>query len=127
MKKIITAIFIASLVACGEQPLPPKPTKAPEPLAKKAPAPPPPPPVEKPKPPPPPPDEKPKPPPAAVPKVLLDPTLPEWTGQAPPQYKVKFSTSKGDFTVQVTREWAPQGADRFYALVKNGFYDEVRF
>jgi peptidyl-prolyl cis-trans isomerase A (cyclophilin A) len=40
---------------------------------------------------------------------------------------VKFSTSKGDFVVQVKREWAPVGADRFYNLVKNGFYDECRF
>jgi peptidyl-prolyl cis-trans isomerase A (cyclophilin A) len=38
-----------------------------------------------------------------------------------------FSTSKGDFTVQVTRAWAPKGADRFYELVKSGFYDDVRF
>src|SRR6202165_968178 len=47
--------------------------------------------------------------------------------QAPASYKVKFDTSKGTFVVQVTRAWAPQGADRFYNLVKNGFYDNVRF
>ena len=47
--------------------------------------------------------------------------------QAPATYKVKFDTSKGPFTVQVTRAWAPQGADRFYNLVKSGFYDNVRF
>ena len=47
--------------------------------------------------------------------------------QAPASYKVKFDTSKGAFVVQVTRAWAPQGADRFYNLVKNGFYDNVRF
>src|SRR5689334_11221622 len=47
--------------------------------------------------------------------------------QAPPVYKVKFDTSKGAFVVEVHRDWAPNGADRFYNLVKNGFYDNVRF
>src|SRR6476659_7364832 len=47
--------------------------------------------------------------------------------QAPATYKVKFDTSKGAFVVEVTRAWAPKGADRFYNLVKNGFYDNVRF
>ena len=47
--------------------------------------------------------------------------------QAPASYKVKFDTSKGPFVLQVTRAWAPQGADRFYNLVKSGFYDNVRF
>ena len=47
--------------------------------------------------------------------------------QAPASYKVKFDTSKGPFVVQVTRAWAPQGADRFYTLVKSGFFDDVRF
>lgn len=47
--------------------------------------------------------------------------------QAPAAYKVKFDTSKGPFVVEVTRAWAPKGADRFYNLVKSGFYDNVRF
>ena len=47
--------------------------------------------------------------------------------QAPPVYKVEFDTSKGPFVVEVHRDWAPNGADRFYNLVKNGFYDDVRF
>ncbi len=47
--------------------------------------------------------------------------------QAPPTYKVKFDTSVGVFVLQVNRAWAPLGADRFYNLVKNGFYDEARF
>jgi len=47
--------------------------------------------------------------------------------QAPATYKVRFDTSRGVFVIQVTRAWAPQGADRFYNLVKNGFYDNVRF
>jgi len=49
------------------------------------------------------------------------------TEQAPASYKVKFDTSKGVFVLQVTRAWAPLGADRFYNLVKSGFYDNVRF
>ena len=42
-------------------------------------------------------------------------------------YKAKFDTSKGVFVIEVHRDWAPNGADRFYNLVKNGFYDNVRF
>lgn len=47
--------------------------------------------------------------------------------QAPAAYKAKFDTSKGSFVVEVHRDWAPNGADRFYNLVKNGFYDNTRF
>ena len=49
------------------------------------------------------------------------------TEQAPATYKAKFETSKGAFVIQVNRDWAPVGADRFYNLVKNGFFDNVRF
>jgi len=49
------------------------------------------------------------------------------TERAPATYKAKFETSKGEFIIEVTRDWAPNGADRFYNLVKNGFYDGVRF
>ncbi len=47
--------------------------------------------------------------------------------QAPETYKVLFETSKGNFTVEVHREWAPNGADRFHRLVESGFYDDCRF
>jgi len=47
--------------------------------------------------------------------------------RAPATFKVRMATSRGDIVVQVTRAWAPRGADRFYNLVKNGFYDEARF
>ena len=47
--------------------------------------------------------------------------------KAPATFKAKFDTSKGAFVVEVNRDWAPNGADRFYNLVKNGFYDNVRF
>ena len=46
---------------------------------------------------------------------------------APASYKARFDTSKGVFVIEVQRDWAPNGADRFYNLVKNGFYDNVRF
>jgi peptidyl-prolyl cis-trans isomerase A (cyclophilin A) len=47
--------------------------------------------------------------------------------QAPAIYKAKFDTSRGVFVVEVHRDWAPNGADRFYNLVKNGFFDNARF
>ena len=48
---------------------------------------------------------------------------------APPaaEFRIKFTTTKGDFTVRVVREWAPLGADRFRELVTSGFYDGARF
>lgn len=47
---------------------------------------------------------------------------------APDEYKVKFTTGKDEsFVVDVHRDWAPNGADRFYNLVKNGFFTGVRF
>jgi peptidyl-prolyl cis-trans isomerase A (cyclophilin A) len=49
------------------------------------------------------------------------------TAKAPDVYDVTFVTTKGDFVVQVTRSWAPIGADRFYNLVKHGFYNGAGF
>lgn len=46
--------------------------------------------------------------------------------QAPAEYRVRLQTSAGDVVVQVYREWAPLGADRFYNLVRNGYYDDTR-
>ena len=46
---------------------------------------------------------------------------------APETFQARFETTKGEFVVEVTRAWAPNGADRFYNLVKNGYYDDVRF
>jgi peptidyl-prolyl cis-trans isomerase A (cyclophilin A) len=43
--------------------------------------------------------------------------------KAPATFKARFKTTKGTFVVKVTRRWAPRGADRFYNLVKNHFYD----
>jgi peptidyl-prolyl cis-trans isomerase A (cyclophilin A) len=47
--------------------------------------------------------------------------------KAPAVYKAKFDTSKGAFVIEVHRDWAPNGADRFYNLVKNGFFNDARF
>ena len=46
---------------------------------------------------------------------------------APDTYQTEFITTKGRFVIQVTRAWAPNAADRFYNLVKNGYYDNCRF
>jgi peptidyl-prolyl cis-trans isomerase A (cyclophilin A) len=47
--------------------------------------------------------------------------------KAPAAYKARLDTSKGVVVIEVRRDWAPNGADRFYNLVKNGFYDNARF
>ena len=47
--------------------------------------------------------------------------------EAPAVYWAKFDTTKGEFIIKVTRAWAPYGADRFYNLVKNGFYNGASF
>lgn len=47
--------------------------------------------------------------------------------KAPAEFRAKFITTKGEFIIKVTRAWAPLGADRFYNLVKNGFYDGSAF
>jgi peptidyl-prolyl cis-trans isomerase A (cyclophilin A) len=46
---------------------------------------------------------------------------------APAQFKAKFTTTKGDFVVEVHRDWAPLGADRFYNLVKTGYFKDIAF
>ena len=46
---------------------------------------------------------------------------------APEVFKAQFTTTKGDFVIEVHREWAPIGADRFYNLVKNGFFTNAAF
>lgn len=58
---------------------------------------------------------------------LADPSNESMNQTAPAEFDVLFHTSAGDFTVHVTRDWAPRGADRFYSLVVNKFYDDNRF
>jgi peptidyl-prolyl cis-trans isomerase A (cyclophilin A) len=49
------------------------------------------------------------------------------TAQAPETFKAQFDTTKGKFTVEVTRSLAPNGADRFYNLVRSGYFTDVEF
>ena len=58
-------------------------------------------------------------------RALLRPAL--LVAKAPATYQVKFTTTKGDFVISVTRAWAPLGADRFYNLVRHHFYDNTHF
>ncbi len=63
---------------------------------------------------------------AAAPNpALLDPSLAK--EKAPDTYKVKMETTAGDFIIEVHRDWAPHGADRFYNLVTIGYYNDVAF
>ena len=126
----LSSLVLAGVLASGckktepapEPPPPPKPAepvKAPEPVKAAAEA----------TPPPPADSAAPKPaepatPPAGKAALLAPKSL---TEEAPAKYKVKFTTTKGDFVIEVQREWAPQGADRFYNLVKHGFYEDTRF
>jgi peptidyl-prolyl cis-trans isomerase A (cyclophilin A) len=58
---------------------------------------------------------------------LLNPRSAAMEQTAPATFKAKLETSKGDIVIEVQRDWAPLGADRFYRLVKEGFFDNVRF
>ena len=58
-------------------------------------------------------------------EALMDPE--RLDAQAPEDFQVAFQTSVGAFRVEVIREWAPLGADRFYNLVANSFFDDQRF
>jgi peptidyl-prolyl cis-trans isomerase A (cyclophilin A) len=123
-----SSLVLASVLALGcKKEEPPAPAPPPPPPAEPAKAPTPPP--EAPKPAEPPPAEAPKPAEPGKPltghAALLQPS--SMTAEAPAKYKVKFVTTKGDFVVEVQRDWAPKGADRFYNLVQNGFYDNTRF
>jgi peptidyl-prolyl cis-trans isomerase A (cyclophilin A) len=56
-----------------------------------------------------------------------NPSDPGFAAQAPDSFRARFSTTRGDFVIAVHRAWAPLGVDRFYNLVRSGFYDGVRF
>ena len=60
---------------------------------------------------------------ASYDRALLHPAL--LKEKAPETFAVKFETTRGDFTVNVTRAWAPTGVDRFYNLIKHRFYDNM--
>ena len=65
--------------------------------------------------------------PADFDAALLDLTHAVWSEPAPAVFQARFETSKGNYVVEVHRDWAPRGADRFYNLVRTGFYDDSRF
>ena len=56
-----------------------------------------------------------------------EPKAVEGPKRAPDQYTVELDTTKGAIVIDVRRAWAPHGADRFYELVKNGYYTDVAF
>jgi peptidyl-prolyl cis-trans isomerase A (cyclophilin A) len=101
------AVLPIAIAACGSGPIPlAQEPAAPPPATSSAPAPP-------------------LPPAVHHTAQELDPALA--TAQAPEVFFASFSTTKGAFVVEVHRSWAPNGADRFYNLVKLGFYDDTRF
>jgi peptidyl-prolyl cis-trans isomerase A (cyclophilin A) len=69
--------------------------------------------------------------PAPAPKAaasngdLLNPASLKAT--APATFRVKFTTTKGDIVMEITRAWAPRGVDRFYNLVRAGFFTDAPF
>ena len=59
--------------------------------------------------------------------LLLRPDASYWNEPSPPEYRVSVETTKGTFVIAVTRALAPRGADRFYRLVRTGYFDDSRF
>jgi peptidyl-prolyl cis-trans isomerase A (cyclophilin A) len=61
--------------------------------------------------------------PAAAPADLTDPS--KFADKAPDKYKVVFETTKGNVTIECERKYSPNGADRFYNMVKGGFFTDI--
>lgn len=59
--------------------------------------------------------------------LLLDPTRPFWSTRAPATVTADIETSRGTITVELVREWAPHGVDRFNNLARAGYFDDSRF
>jgi peptidyl-prolyl cis-trans isomerase A (cyclophilin A) len=62
--------------------------------------------------------------PAATPSLMNPGSL---RAKAPDNYRVQFTTTKGNIVIEIHRDWAPLGADRFYNLVRNGFFTDAAF
>jgi len=58
--------------------------------------------------------------------LLLNPASPEFTKPAPARSVITLVTTKGEVDIEVTRDWAPRSADRFYNLARLGYYDDTR-
>lgn len=63
----------------------------------------------------------------AVRAALTNPRQAVWTQPSPDIFRVSVDTSRGSFVIEVHRDWAPRGCDRFYNLVRAGFFDDSRF
>jgi cyclophilin family peptidyl-prolyl cis-trans isomerase/type 1 glutamine amidotransferase len=59
--------------------------------------------------------------------LLLTPNALEMNRRAPEKFFARLETSKGDIVIEVRRDWSPHGTDRFYNLVRAGYYDAARF
>ena len=59
--------------------------------------------------------------------ALMNPKHKLWSQRAPDVFRVRIETSKGTMVIEVHRDWAPRGADRFYNLARAGFFDDSRF
>ena len=59
--------------------------------------------------------------------VLMNPKHRQWSQRSPDVFKVRIETSKGSIVIEGHRAWAPRGVDRFYNLVRAGFFDDSRF
>lgn len=65
--------------------------------------------------------------PAPARAMLFAPDAPFWREQAPAKFRVRIETTRGPFTLELTRALAPIGVDHFYNLVRAGYYDDSRF
>lgn len=65
--------------------------------------------------------------PATARAALRDPKDAFWSQTAPGVFRVRIETTNGFFVIEAYRDWAPRGADRFYNLVRAGFFDDSRF
>lgn len=59
--------------------------------------------------------------------MLMHPENPFWRDTAPSVYRARVAASHGVFVIEVHRAWAPRGADRFFNLIRAGYYDDSRF
>lgn len=64
---------------------------------------------------------------AAARAALLNPDHPLWRERAPDVFRARLETTAGPIVIEAHRDWAPLGVDRFYQLVRAGFYDDTRF